>query len=34
MSIAYLAQAAELEQLQWLDGGVMQIMVDGAKTDG
>jgi quercetin dioxygenase-like cupin family protein len=34
MSVAYLAQAAEHEQLQWLDGGVMRIMVDGQKTDG
>jgi quercetin dioxygenase-like cupin family protein len=34
MSVPYLAQAAEHQQLQWLDGGVVRIMLDGAKTDG
>lgn len=34
MSIPYLAQAADHEQLQWLGGGVMRILLDGAKTDG
>jgi quercetin dioxygenase-like cupin family protein len=34
MSIPYLAEAAEHEQLEWLGGGVMRIMLDGAKTDG
>ena len=34
MSAPYLAQAAEHQQLQWLDGGVVRIMLDGAKTDG
>jgi quercetin dioxygenase-like cupin family protein len=34
MSVPYLAQAAEHEQLQWLGGGVMRIMLDGEKTDG
>jgi hypothetical protein len=33
MSVPYLAHAAAHEQLQWLDGGVMRIMVDGKKTD-
>ncbi len=33
-SVPYLAQAAEHEKLQWLDGGVVRIMLDGAKTDG
>jgi quercetin dioxygenase-like cupin family protein len=34
MSVPYLAQAAEQEQLQWLGGGVMRIMLDSEKTDG
>lgn len=34
MSVPYLAQAAEHEQLQWLGDGVMRIMLDGQKTDG
>lgn len=34
MSLPYLAQAAEHQQLQWLDGGVVRIMLDGEKTDG
>jgi quercetin dioxygenase-like cupin family protein len=34
MSVPYLAQAAEHEQLQWLGGGVMRIMLDGEKTGG
>jgi quercetin dioxygenase-like cupin family protein len=34
MSVPYLAQAAEHQRLQWLDGGVLRIMLDGAKTDG
>jgi hypothetical protein len=34
MSFPYLAQAAEQEQLQWLGGGVMQIMLDREKTGG
>jgi quercetin dioxygenase-like cupin family protein len=34
MSVPYLAQAAEHEQLQWLGGGVMRIMLDREKTDG
>ncbi|MCO5997697.1 cupin domain-containing protein [Actinoallomurus rhizosphaericola] len=34
MSIPYLAQAAEHEQLEWLGGGAMRILLDGAKTDG
>ncbi len=33
MSIPYLAGATEHEQLEWL-GGVMRILLDGAKTDG
>jgi quercetin dioxygenase-like cupin family protein len=34
MSVPYLAQAAEHEQLLWLGGGVMRIMLDGEKTGG
>jgi quercetin dioxygenase-like cupin family protein len=34
MTVPYLAQAAEHEQLQWLEGGVMRIMLDGEKTGG
>lgn len=34
MSVPYLAQAADHEQLEWLGGGVMRIMLDGNKTGG
>jgi quercetin dioxygenase-like cupin family protein len=34
MSLPYLAQSADHEQLEWLGGGVMRIMLDGKKTDG
>jgi quercetin dioxygenase-like cupin family protein len=34
MSIPYLAGAAEHEQLEWLGGGIMRILLDGEKTDG
>jgi quercetin dioxygenase-like cupin family protein len=34
MSVPYLAQAAEHEQLEWLGGGVMRILLDGKKTGG
>jgi quercetin dioxygenase-like cupin family protein len=34
MSVPYLAQAADHQQLQWLDGGVVRILLDGEKTDG
>jgi quercetin dioxygenase-like cupin family protein len=34
MSVPYLAQAVEHEQLQWLDDGVVRILVDGEKTGG
>ena len=34
MSVPYLAQAAEHEQLQWLGGGIMQILLDRDKTGG
>ncbi|MFF0308987.1 cupin domain-containing protein [Streptosporangium sp. NPDC004379] len=34
MSLPYVARAADHEQLEWLGGGVMRILLDGAKTDG
>jgi|GEM_PF-783901 len=34
MSAPYLAQAADHEQLQWLGGGIIQILLDANKTDG
>lgn len=34
MSIPYLAQAADHQQLEWLGGGIMSILLDAAKTDG
>ena len=34
MSVPYLGQAADHEQLLWLGGGVMRIMLDGEKTGG
>jgi quercetin dioxygenase-like cupin family protein len=34
MSVPYVAQAGEHEQLEWLGGGVMRILLDGRKTDG
>jgi quercetin dioxygenase-like cupin family protein len=34
MSVPYLAQADEQQQLQWLGGGVMRIMLDSEQTGG
>ena len=34
MSIPYVAQAADHEQLRWLGGGVMRILLEGKNTDG
>ena len=34
MSVPYLAQAADQEQLLWLGGGVMRILLDGSTTGG
>jgi quercetin dioxygenase-like cupin family protein len=34
MSTPYLAQAADHEQLEWLGGGIMRILLDADKTDG
>lgn len=34
MSVPYLAQAADHQQLEWLDGGIMRVLLDGTATDG
>jgi quercetin dioxygenase-like cupin family protein len=34
MSVPYLAQAADHEQLQWLGGGIVRILLDSKKTGG
>jgi quercetin dioxygenase-like cupin family protein len=34
MTGVYLAQHDEHQQLQWLDGGVMQVVLDSAATNG
>ena len=34
MSIPYLAQAADHQQLEWHGGGIMSILLDAQKTDG
>ncbi|GIJ43815.1 cupin [Virgisporangium aliadipatigenens] len=34
MSIPYLAEAAEHEQIGWLGGGVLRVLLDGGHTDG
>ena len=34
MSMLYLAQANQQQQLDWLDGGTLAILLDGAATDG
>jgi quercetin dioxygenase-like cupin family protein len=34
MSVPYLAQATDHQQLEWLGGGIMHVMLDGSKTDG
>jgi quercetin dioxygenase-like cupin family protein len=34
MSMAYLAQDAEHQQLEWLDHSVMRVLLDGAATEG
>ena len=34
MSIAYLAQPEEHQQLEWLDGGTLALLLDGAATAG
>jgi quercetin dioxygenase-like cupin family protein len=34
MSMAYLAQPAQQQQLEWLDGGTLAILLDSAATNG
>jgi quercetin dioxygenase-like cupin family protein len=34
MSMAYLAQPEQQQQLEWLDGGTLAILLDGRATDG
>jgi quercetin dioxygenase-like cupin family protein len=34
MSMAYLAQPAQQQQLEWLDGGTLAILLDGQATNG
>ena len=34
MSMAYLAQPEQQQQLDWLDGGTLAILLDGKATDG
>jgi len=34
MSSLYLAQSQDHQQLEWLDGGTLTMLLDGAATDG
>lgn len=34
MSLAYIAQAADHERLEWIDGKELQVLLDGAHTGG
>jgi hypothetical protein len=34
MSMAYLAQPADQQQLEWLDGGTLARLLDGGATNG
>jgi quercetin dioxygenase-like cupin family protein len=34
MSMAYLAQPDQQQQLEWLDGGIFAVLLDGKATDG
>jgi quercetin dioxygenase-like cupin family protein len=34
MSMAYLAQPEQQQQLEWIDGGTLAILLDGAATNG
>ena len=34
MSMAYLAQPEQQQQLEWLDGGTLSILLDSKATDG
>jgi quercetin dioxygenase-like cupin family protein len=34
MSMTYIAQPEQQQQLEWLDGGTLAILLDGASTNG
>ncbi|MEV5412290.1 cupin domain-containing protein [Thermopolyspora sp. NPDC052614] len=34
MTVPYMAQAADHERLEWLGGGIMQLLLDARHTDG
>ena len=34
MSLPYLASAADHQQLEWIGGSIMSVLLDGAATDG
>src|SRR5687768_16910757 len=34
MSLAYLAQDADHQTIEWLHGGIMRVLLDGDKTNG
>ena len=34
MSLAYLAQDADHQKIEWLHGGIMRVLLDGDKTNG
>jgi quercetin dioxygenase-like cupin family protein len=34
MSMAYLAQPGQQQQLEWLDGGTLAVLLDGLATNG
>ena len=34
MSLAYLAQDADHQRIEWLHGGIMSVLLDGDKTNG
>ena len=34
MTLAYVTRGAEAENLEWIDGGVLRVLLDGEATDG
>jgi hypothetical protein len=34
MSLPYIAQAADHQRLEWIGGGVMNVLLDAEATDG
>jgi quercetin dioxygenase-like cupin family protein len=34
MSLAYIAQAGEHQQLEWIDGQILEVLLDGSATEG